>query len=370
MNLNIPFFDLKRINERYTEELEIALKRVLHSGWYILGDEKKQFEEDFAQYCETEYCIGVGNGLDAIRLILCAYKKLGVLKDGDEVILPANTFIATALAVSQSGLTPVLSDCDASTYNIDPASVEEKISNKTKAIIAVHLYGQVARMDKLAALAKQHKLLLIEDAAQAHGASFNGRKAGNLSDAAAFSFYPVKNMGALGDAGAVTTNDKELSDIIRSLSNYGSDEKYKHEYKGINSRMDEIQAAILGVRLKHLDRENSERKDIAQLYSSNITNKLIKLPHVENTEGHVFHQYVIRCKTRDHLQDYLLENGIQTQIHYPTAIHKQPAYREMNQLSFPTSEIIQGEILSIPLFPSMTESEKRKVIDIINKYSV
>lgn len=365
----IPFFDLKRINDRYSDELENALKRVLHSGWYILGEEKKQFETEFAKYCDTEHCVGVGNGLDAIRLIILAYKELGILKDGDEVILPTNTFIATALAVSQSGLVPVLSDCNTNTYNIDPASAENKINNKTKAIIAVHLYGQVAPMDELTAIAEKYNLLLIEDVAQAHGANYKGRKAGSLSHAAAFSFYPVKNMGALGDAGAVTTNNKDLSDTIRCLSNYGSDEKYKHKHKGLNSRMDELQAAILRVKLKYLDQENNERKNIASFYSTNIKNNLIQAPSIQDIESHVFHQYVIRCKTRDHLQEYLSKNGIHTQIHYPTPIHKQPAYKEMNQLSCPISEKVQDEILSIPLFPSMKEVEIKKVVNTINQYS-
>lgn len=366
--IQIPFFDLKRINNRYAEELENALKRILHSGWYILGDEKEQFEYNFAQYCGTHYCVGVGNGLDAIRLILLAYKELGILVDGDEVILPANTFIATALAVSQSGLVPILADCDIDTYNIDPKSISDKVSNKTKAIIAVHLYGQVAPIDELAAMANEHNLLLIEDAAQAHGAIYKGKKAGNLSDAAAFSFYPVKNLGAMGDGGAVTTNNEELYQTIKSLSNYGSTHKYIHEYKGLNSRLDDIQAAILGVKLKYLDKENRERQDIAQHYTQRIENKVVFLPAVESTENHVFHQYVIRSSKRDRLQEYLSNEGIQTQIHYPKAIHRQEAYKEMSNLEFPISEKIQNEILSIPLFPSMTNEEKEIIIETINQF--
>lgn len=365
----IPFFDLKRINNRYAGKLEDALKRVLHSGWYILGAEKEQFEKDFTQYCGTSYCIGLGNGLDAIRLILSGYRELGILKEGDEVILPANTFIATALAVSQSGLTPVLTDCDINTYNIDPTLIEEKINDKTKAILAVHLYGQVAPMEELAKIAEKHKLLLIEDAAQAHGGIYKGKRVGNLSHAAAFSFYPVKNMGALGDAGAVTTNDEQLYKAIRSLSNYGSNEKYIHEHKGLNSRLDEIQAAILSIKLKYLDEENKERQEIAAFYSSKIRNKAIYLPVITSIENHVFHQYVIRCKTRDRLQEYLFDNGIQTQIHYPIPIHKQQAYSEMNELIFPVSEKVQKEILSIPLFPSMKDDEQARVVEIMNQYT-
>lgn len=361
--IQIPFFDLKRINDQYANELEDALKRVLHSGWYILGEKKEQFERDFANYCDTDYCVGVGNGLDAIRLVLLAYKELGILNDGDEIILPANTFIATALAVSQSGLTPILVDCDINTYNIDPNCVKEKITNKTKAIIAVHLYGQIAPMAKLSKIAAEHGLLLIEDAAQAHGATYNGKKTGNLANAAAFSFYPVKNLGALGDGGAVTTNNKDVYQIIKSLSNYGSEEKYIHKYKGLNSRLDDIQAAVLGVKLKYLDSENKERREIAQFYLQNIDNKAIQLPVFKNIENHVFHQFVIRCKERNKLQEYMAKNGIQTQVHYPISIHKQQAYSEMNSFIFPISETIQEEILSIPLFPHMRQEE----VDIITK---
>ena len=363
----IPFFDLKCVNDRYNAELEQALKRALDSGWYILGDEKERFEKEFANYCGTKHCIGVGNGLDAIRLILLSYKELGRIKEADEVIVPTNTFIATALSVSQCGMTPVFADCDAKTYNIDPHSVEEKITSKTKAIIAVHLYGQIAPMNKLKDIADKYNLLLIEDAAQAHGAVYDGEKAGNLSDAAAFSFYPVKNMGALGDAGAVTTNNTELAGIVRSLSNYGSEEKYIHQYKGLNSRLDEIQAAILSVKLKYLEDENKERKIIAIYYSHHIQNDAIILPKVANSNAHVFHQYVIRCSKRNKLQQYLLEDGIHTQIHYPKAIHKQPAYKEYNYLTLPVAEQLQDEILSLPLFPGMTVDEINHVVEAINK---
>lgn len=366
--MQIPFFNLKRINERYASDMEQAVLRVSRSGWYISGIEKECFEKEFADYCGTDYCIGVGNGLDALRLIFMAYKELGIMEDGDEVIIPVNTFIATALAVSQSSLTPIFADCDGDTYNIAVNSIEEKITHRTKAIVAVHLYGQIAPMEELRVIAKKYNLKLIEDAAQAHGAVYRGRKAGNLSDAAAFSFYPVKNIGALGDAGAVATNDESLACLVRSFSNYGSNEKYAHQYKGLNSRLDEMQAAVLSVKLKYLDRDNEERKCIASYYSANIKNDGIILPHVNTIEAHVFHQYVIRCKKRDELQTYLQDNGIQTQIHYPKAIHKQEAYKEFSSLCFPVAEKLQDEILSLPVYPTMTKEEMQEVVMVLNNW--
>ncbi|WP_165020406.1 DegT/DnrJ/EryC1/StrS family aminotransferase [Dysgonomonas sp. ZJ279] len=362
----IPFLDLKREYERYAVELRQATLRVLDSGWYILGEEKKKFEQEFASYCGVDYCVGVGNGLDAIRLTLLAYKEMDIFKDGDEIILPANVFIATALAVSQSGLIPVLADCDIATYNIDPISVEKKITSRTKAIIAVHLYGQIAPMDELSQLAEKYNLKLIEDAAQAHGAVYRGKKAGNLADAAAFSFYPVKNLGALGDAGAVTTNDSVLAGIVASLSNYGSSKKYLHEYKGLNSRLDEMQAAVLSVKLKYLDDDNNRRKEIARYYSENIKNEAVILPIISDYDSHVFHIYAIRCQQRMKVQTALLQDGIQTQIHYPMAIHKQPAYKELEGDSLPVSEKLQDEILSLPIYPSLTNEEMDKIVSCIN----
>lgn len=365
----IPFLDLKRENERYATEINTAVQRVIDSGWYILGREKEQFEGSFASYCGARYCIGIGNGLDAIRLILMGYMELGLMKEGDEVILPANTFIATALAVSQCNLIPVLADCDPKTYNITPESVREKITDKTRAIIAVHLYGQVAAIKELKIIAGQYGLKLIEDAAQAHGAIYDGTKTGSLADAAAFSFYPVKNLGALGDAGAVTTDDEKLAGIIYSLSNYGSDEKYIHKYKGLNSRLDEMQAAILSVKLKYLDEENFRRKKIATHYSANIKNKDIILPFVCCDMGHIFHLYVIRTKDREVLRKYLDKKGIQTQIHYPVAIHKQAAYSELAATSLPVAEKIQNEVLSLPLYVSLTDVELDYIIDSINNWN-
>lgn len=364
----IPFYDLKREVAQYAAELKEAMAHVVDSGWYIQGEEKAHFESEFAAYCGVNYCIGVGSGLDALRLILMSYIELGLMKIGDEVILPANTFVATALAVSQSGLIPVLADCDITTFNISPRSVEDKVTDKTKAIIAVHLYGQVAPIDQLQEIADKYNLKLIEDAAQAHGADYKEKKAGALADVAAFSFYPVKNLGALGDAGAITTNDDELAEVIRSLSNYGSETKYYHQYKGINSRLDELQAAILSVRLKYLDSENKRRRGIASLYSARINNKTILLPNLTDKDSHVFHQYVIRSSERTDLQGYLVDNGIQTQIHYPVSIHKQQAYKELRDEKYPVSELLQNEILSIPIYPTLREEELSKIMYVLNNW--
>ena len=364
----ILFLNLKRENERYAPELKEATARIIDSGWYIRGEANKSFQSQFASYCGVSHCVGVGNGLDALRLILMGYMVMGRIKEGDEVILPANTFIATALAVSQCGLVPVLADCDLVTYNIDPASAEEKITNKTRAIIAVHLYGQVADMDKLKQLSLKYNLLLIEDAAQAHGAVYKGKKVGSIGDAAAFSFYPVKNLGSLGDAGAVTTDDEQLAKVVNSLSNYGSDEKYIHSYKGLNSRLDEIQAAILSVKLKYLDADNSRRREIAKFYLDNIQNDRFILPEIRDWDSHVFHLFVLRCKDREELQPYLSQNSIQTQIHYPYAIHKQPAYAELSYLHLPVSELLQDEVLSLPLYPSLRGDELVKIVEILNGF--
>lgn len=364
----ILFLNLKRENERYAAELKEATTRIIHSGWYIRGAANESFQSQFASYCGVSHCVSVGNGLDALRLILMGYMVMGRIKEGDEVILPANTFIATALAVSQCGLVPVLADCDLVTYNIDPASAEEKITNKTRAIIAVHLYGQVADMDKLKQLALKYNLLLIEDAAQAHGAVYKGKKVGSIGDAAVFSFYPVKNLGSLGDAGAVTTDDTQLAEVVNSLSNYGSDEKYIHNYKGLNSRLDEVQAAILSVKLKYLDADNSRRREIAKFYLANIRNERFILPEVRDWDSHVFHLFVLRCKDRKMLEQYLSFNGIQTQIHYPYAIHKQPAYAELSHLHLPVCELLQDEVLSLPFYPSLRENELVKIVDTLNDF--
>lgn len=366
----IPFLELKRENAPYLTEIKEALCRVADSGWYLFGQEKKNFEESFASYCGAGYAIGTGNGLDALRLILMAYKELGEMIDGDEIIIPANTFIATALAVSACGLVPVLAECDPHTFNLDPELVEGKITPSTKAIIAVHLYGHVTAMDELKKIADRHGVKLIEDAAQAHGAIYKGRKTGSLGDAAAFSFYPAKNLGALGDAGAVTTDNEELAEVIRSLSNYGSLKKYEHRYKGLNSRMGEMEAAVLNVKLKYLEDINVQRQKLADYYSRNIDNNLIITPRVEDKTSHVFHLYVVRCISRDDFQAFLLGNSIQTQIHYPLSVHKQQAYKEYAEQSFPVAEQLQKEVLSLPFYLSLETDEVCCIIESVNKYRI
>lgn len=366
--MNIPFLDLRREQKHYLDEIKATVARVIDSGWYILGNEKENFEKEFASYCGVKHCIGVGNGLDAIQLILLAYMELGVMRKGDEVLLPANSFIASALAVSQCGLTPVLVDCDLQTYNIDVSQIEEKITSKTKAILAVHLYGQVTDIRKLKEISNKYNLKLIEDAAQAHGAVYDAVKAGALGDAAAFSFYPVKNLGALGDAGAVTTDDFELAKLVASLSNYGSEEKYTHDLKGLNSRLDDIQAAVLSFKLQYLDAENKKRQTVALEYNRRIDNQKVVTPKVDRLEGHVFHIYAIRCKQRDDLQAYLSQKGIATQIHYPKAIHNQEAYKELNNSNLPNANQLENEMLSLPIFPSMTEEERSYIVNTLNSW--
>lgn len=364
----IPFLDLKAVNSKYQNEIEEAIIRVARSGWYILGKEVKSFEENFARYCEVNHCIGTGNGLEALKLILYAYKEIGFMQDGDEIILPANTYIATILAVTESGLTPVLTEPDIKTYNIDPSQVENKITKRTKAIMPVHLFGKAAPMDELQDIARKYNLKLIDDAAQAHGAVCNKKKTGNLCDATAFSFYPTKNLGALGDGGAVTTNDKQLADIIRAISNYGMTSKYINDYKGINSRLDEIQAAILSVKLKYLDEDNLYRQKLASYYLSHIKNEQIILPDVKNIDENVFHLFVIRAKERDRLQKHLREKGVEAQVHYPVPPHKQKAYKEWNSLSFPVSEKIHNEVLSLPLNTALGIDTVREICDVINNW--
>jgi dTDP-4-amino-4,6-dideoxygalactose transaminase len=364
----IKFLDLKKINAPYEAAFQEKLKTVLHNGWFILGNEVATFENDFANYCGAKYCIGVGNGFDALVLIFKAYIQLGKLQKGDEVIVPANTYIASILAILEADLVPVLVEPKLETYNLNPDLISEKIASKTKAILAVHLYGQMAEMDKIKAIAIQNNLLVVEDAAQAHGAVSDFVKSGNLSDAAAFSFYPGKNLGALGDGGAVTTNDVALAKVIQFLRNYGSKVKYQNEFIGVNSRLDEIQAAFLNVKLPHLDSENSIRKAIAKRYLNEIKNDKITLPFWDFTNNHVFHLFVIRTENRDHLQQYLLENGIQTVIHYPIPPHKQEAFKVWNQLSFPITEKIHNEVLSLPISPVLTDDEVDFVISILNNY--
>ncbi|OAL75807.1 aminotransferase [Acinetobacter sp. SFB] len=366
----IPFLDLKKVNQQYQDELKAACNRVIDSGWYIGGQELGTFEQNFATYCGTKFAIGVANGLDALILILRAWKELGKLQDGDEVIVPANTYIASILAITANNLKAVLVEPDSKSLNISVEALEQAITLKTKAILAVHLYGQLADMPKIMQIAKQYNLLVIEDSAQAHGAEIDGIRAGNWGDASGFSFYPGKNLGALGDAGAVTTNDIELANMLKALRNYGSHEKYKNLVPGVNSRLDEIQAAMLDVKLTYLDQETAHRRQIASLYLSKIKNSYITLPlsqtEVREYKQHVWHLFVLQTKYRDELQQYLLENGVQTLIHYPIPPHKQQAYKEWNDLSFPLTEKIHQQVLSLPMGPTQTLEETEKVVELCN----
>lgn len=360
----ISFLDLHRVNERFHPEIEAKVRKVLASGRYLQGEENEGFSREFAAYCGTRYALGVANGLDALSLIIKAY-GFGA---GDEIIVPANTFIASILAISENGCTPVPVEPDIDTYCIDPERIEEKITPRTRAIMVVHLYGRVVPMEKVQQLAQKYGLKLIEDAAQAHGAMYRGRRVGNLGDAAGFSFYPGKNLGALGDAGGVTTNDPALYEKIKALANYGSDRKYHHLYKGVNSRMDELQAGILSIKLKGLDADNSRRREIAAAYCGGITNRRVALPAVPDEAAHVWHVFVVRTADREGLQKHLLDRGIQTNIHYPTPPHHQLAYQEWRQESFPISERIHREVLSLPISPVMTEQEVREVIAAVNDW--
>ncbi|MEN5233463.1 DegT/DnrJ/EryC1/StrS family aminotransferase [Sphingobacterium faecium] len=354
---------------QYQAEIEDCLLRVFRSGWYLLGNEVKTFEENLSSYIGTPNAIGVANGLDALRLIFRAYIELGVMNEGDEVIVPSNTYIASILSISNNGLVPVLCEPDLETYNIDINNVENLITSKTKAILIVHLYGRAVFSEKLVQLAKKYELKIVEDNAQAIGAEWNGIKTGKLGDAAGFSFYPGKNLGALGDGGAVTCNDVELANTIRALANYGSNQKYINKYQGLNSRLDEIQAAVLDVKMKYLDDENNIRRRIAERYNKEITNSKIILPSSpQDCSEHVWHVYVIRCQERDLLQQFLMEHGVQSLIHYPIPPHKQKAYASLNNLIFPISEKIHDEVLSLPLSPVVTEAEVSCVIDILNKF--
>lgn len=364
----IPFLDLKGINAQYRTELIEACTKVIDSGWYVQGKECQEFEKEFAAYCGTKHAIGVANGLDALILIFRAYKELGIMKDGNEVIVPSNTYIASILAISENNLVPVLVEPDINTYLLDPSKIEEKITSKTKAILPVHLYGQTCEMDKISAIAKKHNLKVIEDSAQSHGAYYKDKRAGNLGDASGFSFYPGKNLGALGDGGAVTTNDEELANTIKALGNYGSHKKYENLYKGINSRLDEMQAAMLRVKLRHLDEEVNKRREIANYYLENITNENIVLPTLRAEDNHVWHLFVIRTGKRDELQKYLLDNGIQTLIHYPLAPHKQEAYKEWKKETFPISEQIHDEVLSLPISGVQSLEDTEKIGVVINDF--
>ena len=366
----IKFLDLKKINERFRGAMDAATKRVLDSGWYLLGKEVEQFEKDFAAYCGVKHCIGVANGLDALNLIIKAYG----FGSGDEIIVPANTYIASILAISANGCTPVLVEPKWNTRLIDEDLIEQAITSRTKAIMVVHLYGRAMNMGKIWELAKKYSLKVIEDSAQAHGAKFDGRRCGNLGDASGFSFYPGKNLGCLGDGGAVTTNDDELAEKIRAIRNYGSDYKYHHIYKGTNSRLDEIQAAWLGVKLPYLDEDNIIRAKIAARYCTEIKNPLIELPDDPNVKletgnlSHVWHVFAVTCKERDRLDKWLTDNGVQTNIHYPTPPHKQGAYAELAHLDLSVSERIHREVLSLPISPVLNDAEVSEIIRLVNMF--
>lgn len=360
----IKFLDLKKINNRYREEIDSRIKNILDKGWYLQGEENENFTKNFANFCGTKFALGVANGLDALNLIIKAYG----FGNGDEIIVPANTYIATILAISENGCIPILVEPDIKTYNINPDSIEEKITSKTKAIMVVHLYGQAVQMEKIWKIAKKYNLKIIEDSAQAHGAIYQENRTGNLGDASGFSFYPGKNLGCMGDGGAVTTNDEELFNKIKAIANYGSDRKYHHIYKGVNSRLDEIQAAVLDIKLKHLDSDNNKRREISKYYRENIKNSKLILPETYDEKSHVWHIFAVRTQNRDEFQKYLTEKGIQTIIHYPTPPHKQGAYKEWNNLSFPITEEIHNTILSLPISPVITDSEIEKVVEVVNEY--
>jgi dTDP-4-amino-4,6-dideoxygalactose transaminase len=364
----IKFLDLREINRKHRDELIAACTRVIDSGWYIGGSELEAFEAKFANFCGARYCVGVANGLDALTLTLCAWKELGRLRDGDEVIVPANTFIASILAISANQLKPILVEPDPRSFNLDPAAAAAAISQRTRAILPVHLYGQLADMPAILELARKHDLLVLEDSAQAHGAHIAGRRAGNWGDASGFSFYPGKNLGALGDGGAVVTNDEELARTVRILGNYGSTEKYRCDHKGVNSRLDEIQAAMLAVKLSHLESEIDTRRKIAQQYLNDIRNPLITLPADSADQNHVWHLFIVRCPDRDRLRDYLSSQGIQTLIHYPIPPHRQRAYPELSHGKFPITETIHAEVLSLPISHVMSSDEVARVIQAVNQF--
>lgn len=367
--MKIDFLDLRKINIQYQKEIEEAILQVYRSGWYILGKEVENFESKLAKYCSVKNVIGVANGLDALRLILKAYIELGILQEGDEIIVPANTYIASILAITDNRLKPILVEPDINTYNLDFEKIEERITSKTKVIMVVHLYGRVCWSEKLELIAKKYNLKIIEDNAQAIGAEWNGIKTGALGDAAGFSFYPGKNLGAIGDAGAVSTNDDELANVIRALRNYGSIRKYENIYQGLNSRLDEIQAAVLSVKLKFLNEENERRRKIAEFYFDNIKNNqiIIQKPPI-NRLSHVWHLYVIRTKKREELQIFLYENGIQSLIHYPIAPHKQKSYLPYNDNKLVFTENLQDEVLSLPISSVLYDKEVQYIVSKINSF--
>ncbi|CAH5887784.1 dTDP-3-amino-3%2C6-dideoxy-alpha-D-galactopyranose transaminase [Enterobacter cloacae] len=364
----VDFLNLKKINNRQKNELLSAIEKVIDSGWYIMGEELKAFEEEFSEYCQTNYALGVANGLDALTLVLRAWKEMGKLKSGDEVIVQGNTYIASVLAITENDLIPVLVEPDEHTFNLSAKDIRAAISDKTRAILPVHLYGQISPMKEIMEIARENNLLVLEDCAQAHGAQIDGKRAGSWGDAAGFSFYPGKNLGALGDAGAITTNDSELYNILKALRNYGSEQKYLNIYQGVNSRLDEIQAAILRVKLKTLDNDVKIRQGIAQRYLSEIKNPLVELPYIENMENHVWHLFVLKTNQREGLQRWLNKHNIQSLIHYPIPPHKQNAYNDMKELSLPLTESLHAKVLSIPMDPTMSDEDINSVINALNGF--
>ncbi|MGN6280377.1 DegT/DnrJ/EryC1/StrS family aminotransferase [Frateuria sp.] len=366
--IDVPFLSLKAVNARHAEELKAAAARVIDSGWYVLGDEVAAFEHEFAAWCGVRHAIGVGNGLDALALVLRGYLELGRLADGDEVIVPGNTFIASFLAISANRLVPVPVEPDPASFNLDPGCVEAAIGPRTRAIMAVHLYGRLADMPALRELADRYGLLLIEDAAQAHGAALGNCRAGALGDAAGFSFFPAKNLGALGDAGAVTTGDDALAHCVRALRNYGSEVKYRHCLRGTNSRLDELQAALLRVKLKYADDDTRLRREVARRYLAAIRHPEIALPLVVQEEAHAWHLFVLRCRHRDALQRHLLACGVQTQVHYPVPPHRQPAYAGLLDVHLPLAERLHKEVLSLPMGPTLTDADVAHVIAAVNAF--
>ena len=368
--MNVPFLSLKDVTAAHGEEIQAAVRRVVDSGWYLQGEENARFEKDYAAYIGSKHCIGCANGLDALIWIFRAYLELGIMQPGDEVIVPANTYIASILSITENGLTPVLVEPDINTYQLDSSKIEAAITERTKAIMIVHLYGQCAYTEQIGKICRKHNLRLVEDNAQAHGCRFKGgARTGSIGHAAGHSFYPGKNLGALGDGGAVTTSDSELADCIRALANYGSTRKYVFKYTGRNSRLDELQAAILDVKLKYLDDDTEKRRKIARYYLENIKNPAIVLPVVPDWDAHVFHLFPIRCTRRDELQKHLAENGIQTVIHYPIPPHKQECYREWNNLSYPITEQIHNEELSLPMSPTLSLKEADEVVRVLNSFN-
>ena len=363
----ISFLNFKDLNVPYRKKLLKAIGEVIDSGNYILGPKVRLFEKEFSKYCGVKETIGTGNGLDSLVLIIRAYKELGVFSEGDEIIVPSNTYIASILSITENRLKPILIEPDINTFNLDADLLEKKITKRTRAILTVHLYGQIAYSDEMQKIADKHGLKIIEDCAQSHGAVYGGRKAGNLGDAAGFSFYPSKPLGALGDAGAVTTNDKKLAEMIRALRNYGSHKKYYNKYAGLNSRLDELQAAVLSVKLKYLDRDNNKRRKIAELYLKKIKNNKLILSK-KGDQSHVWHLFVIRTKNRDKFAEYMLKNNIETLIHYPVPPNKQEAYGQWKNLKYPISEKIHETVISLPLYQTMKRREIEQIIKACNEY--